>query len=67
MKPQEIREFTPDELAKQLEDTRRELLNLRIQASNGQLENTARISQVRKDVARLLTEVRSRQVKEAAQ
>ncbi len=65
MKPKEIRELTPDELQKQLDESRSELLNLRIQASSGQLENNARISLVRKDIARLLTEVRARQLKEA--
>jgi large subunit ribosomal protein L29 len=65
MKAKEIRELTVAELAKQLGDTRREFLNLRIQASNGQLENTARLSQVRRDIARLLTEHGRRQQKEA--
>ena len=66
MKPAEIRELTNQELVKNLEDTRRELLNLRLRASGGQVENTARIRQVRRDVARLLTEQRRRQMAAAA-
>ena len=65
MKMQDIRELTEKELVKQLDDTRREYLNLRIQAKTGQLENTARLSVVRKDIARMLTETKLRQKKEA--
>ncbi len=67
MKAAEIRELTAQELEKQLDDSRRELLNLRIQAKTGQLENTARFPQLRRDIARLLTENRLRQLKETAQ
>jgi large subunit ribosomal protein L29 len=57
MKASDIRELTPLELNKQLNDSRRELLNCRIQQKTGQLENTARIRQVRREIARLLTEL----------
>ena len=67
MKAAEIRELTAQELEKQLDDSRRELLNLRIQTKTGQLENTARLPQVRHDIARLLTENRLRQLKDTAQ
>jgi len=60
MKPTEIREMTQDELARALEEGQRELFNLRLQAKTGQLENTARIRQVRKDIARLRTEENAR-------
>ena len=53
MKISDIREYTEEELVKGLEDTQREYLNLRIQARTGQLENTARLRQVRRDVARI--------------
>ena len=56
----DIREFTTDELAKSLDDNRREFLNLRIQQKTGQLENTARMKSVRRDIARLLTEIKER-------
>ena len=56
MKPAEIRDLTPEELNRALEETRRELFNMRLQAQTGQLENSARIRLLRKDIARLETE-----------
>ena len=61
MKPAEIRDLTPEELTRALEDTRRELFNLRVQAQTGQLENSARIRLLRKDIARIETEMTARQ------
>lgn len=55
MKNAEIRELTADELARQLDTSRRELLNLRIRARVGTLENSAEIRRVRREIARLLT------------
>jgi large subunit ribosomal protein L29 len=52
---EKVRELTEPELLKQLDDSRRELLNLKIQARIGQLQNTALIPAVRRTVARLLT------------
>lgn len=60
MKSAEIREMIPMELDKALGDNRRELFNLRLQMQTGQLENTDRIRQVRRNVARLLTEQTAR-------
>jgi len=56
MKAAEIREFTAEELELRTEECRRETLNLRLRAQTGQLENTARIRDVRRDLARLETE-----------
>ena len=53
MKVSDIREYTDEELVKGLEDAQREYLNLRIQAKTGQLENTARLRLVRRDIARI--------------
>ena len=61
MKPAEIRDLTPEELTRALEDTRRELFNLRVQAQTGQIENSARIRLLRKDIARIETEMTARQ------
>ncbi|OPZ26482.1 MAG: 50S ribosomal protein L29 [Lentisphaerae bacterium ADurb.BinA184] len=61
MNPTKIRELTPDELTRALNENRRELFNLRLQQQTGQLESTARIRAVRRDVARLLTEINARQ------
>lgn len=60
MKASEIRELTDLELNKQLDDSRREQLNLRIQQKTGQLENSARLRIVRRQIARLLTEQSAR-------
>ncbi|SET69715.1 50S ribosomal protein L29 [Oceanicella actignis] len=55
MKAQELRDKTPDELRAQLEALKKEAFNLRFQAATGQLESTARVGQVRKDIARVKT------------
>jgi large subunit ribosomal protein L29 len=54
-----------DELASRLGDSRRELFNLRFQLATGQLDNPARVGQVRHDVARILTVLRAREILEA--
>src|SRR6516165_2505503 len=54
-----------DELAARLGDSRRELFNLRFQLATGQLDNPSRMGQVRRDVARMLTVLRSREILEA--
>ena len=56
MKAAQIRELTNEELTKALEDCKREAFNLRMQQQTGQLENTGRIRELRRDVARLETE-----------
>jgi len=55
MKAEEIRTRTDDELKDQLVKLRKEAFNLRFQAASGQLENTARRRQVRRDIARIKT------------
>lgn len=67
MKYTEIKELTEQELDKQLQDSRQELLNLRIQQANGSIENPARVKQVRRDIARIMTETTARKTKETAQ
>jgi large subunit ribosomal protein L29 len=49
----DIRAKTPDELATQLLDLRKEQFNLRFQRATGQLEATGRIKLVRRDIARI--------------
>jgi large subunit ribosomal protein L29 len=61
----EISEFDTEELERQLSETRRELFNLRFQLATGQLDNFSRINHVRKDVARMMTELRIREIGEA--
>lgn len=55
MDKQDLKTRTPDELAKMLGDLRKEQMNLRFQKGAGQLENTARIREVRRTVARVKT------------
>ena len=55
MKASDIRPKTVDELRQQVEDLSKEAFNLRFQRASGQLENTARVRQVRRDIARIKT------------
>ncbi|MCY3985890.1 MAG: 50S ribosomal protein L29 [Candidatus Dadabacteria bacterium] len=52
---EELRNLTPEELDKRHRDTREELFNIKIQVATGQNPNNARIKQLRKDIARILT------------
>jgi large subunit ribosomal protein L29 len=63
MKAAEIRDLADTDLAQKLKDTRAELFNLRFQLATGQLDNTGRIAIVKKDIARLHTEVRTRELR----
>ncbi len=60
MKATEVRTKSDDELADQLLALKKEAFNLRFQRASGQLENTARVRQVRRDIARIKTVVGSR-------
>ena len=62
MKPAEIRALSDEELAKKLEDGRAELFNLRFQMATSQLDNTARVKNVKRDIARVQTEMRARHI-----
>jgi len=55
MKASELKSKTPDELSDQLLALKKEQFNLRFQRAGGQLENTARVRQVRRDIARIKT------------
>ena len=55
MKAEDVRAKSDDELKEQLLDLRKESFNLRFQSASGQLENTARVREVRRDVARIKT------------
>jgi large subunit ribosomal protein L29 len=55
MKPGDVRAKTDDELSGQVDALGKEIFNLRFQRANGQLENTARVRQVRRDIARIKT------------
>ena len=53
--PDDFRGKTADELSEQLVKLKKEQFNLRFQRANGQLENTGRVRQVRRDIARIET------------
>ena len=55
MKTADLRTKSDDELRESLLDLRKEAFNLRFQAASGQLENTARVQQVRRSIARVKT------------
>ena len=55
MKPVDIRAKSEDELRDELRDLKKEAFNLRFQKASGQLENTARVRDVRRDIARVQT------------
>ena len=55
MDAKELRDQTPDQLRDRLSGLKKEAFNLRFQQATNQLENTARMRQVRRDAARVLT------------
>ena len=61
MKASDLRTKSTDELKETLLDLRKEQFNLRFQRASGQLENTARVRQVRRDIARIKTMLRQMQ------
>ena len=60
MKAEEVRQKTDDELSDQLGDLQKEAFNLRFQQASGQLENTTRVREVRRDIARIKTVLHER-------
>ena len=61
-KAAELRELPDDELVARMEAGKEELFNLRFQLATGQLDNPARMKQVRHDVARIATVLREREI-----
>ena len=60
MKSQEVHDMADDQLAEFVQRARQEVFNLRFQHATGQLENTARLGQAKRDLARALTVARQR-------
>ena len=58
----ELRELTLDELEQRLLESKHELFNLRFQLATGKQDNSARLGQVRKDIARIATLLREREI-----
>ena len=67
MKAADLRIKTNDELKDQLVDLKKEALNLRFQKASGQLEGTARVREVRRDIARILSVMNEKSQKTASQ
>ncbi|HOP86876.1 MAG TPA: 50S ribosomal protein L29 [Syntrophorhabdaceae bacterium] len=63
MKAKELRELTKEELLRKKTDIKEELFNLRFQHSTGQLENTARMKLLKRDIARIETVLREKESK----
>ena len=61
----ELRDLTDDELEQRLVETKEELFNLRFQNATGQLDNYKRLGQLKKDVARIRTLLRQRELEAA--
>jgi len=62
MKAKEIRDLTTAEIEQNIKSLKEELFNLRFQLATGQLENTARLREVRKGIARAKTIIRQREL-----
>ena len=62
MRAEELRAYNEEELASAIEEAREELFNLRFQHATGRLADTSRLTVVRRDLARLLTVVREREL-----
>ncbi len=65
MKPKEIRELTDAEAQAKLRDLRQEMFNLRLQQQGARLERSSRMREVRRDIARVETILRERQLQSA--
>jgi large subunit ribosomal protein L29 len=63
MKSREIWELTPNEIEGRLSDAYAEMFNLRFQYSIGQMQNNARLREMRKEIARLNTILRAKQLR----
>jgi len=66
MKAAELRDLTDEELRGKLRELQEELFNLRFQLATGQIENVGRIRTVRRDIARMHTVLRQRQLASGA-
>lgn len=62
MKANEIKNISTTDLIAKIDELKKEIFNLRFQLATGQLENTARIKQVKKDIARMKTIIRDREL-----
>ena len=66
IKASELRGYSYEELVQKLKEAKEELFNLRFQEATGQLDNTARIKETKKDIARICTVMREFEMSEEA-
>lgn len=64
IKTSEIRDLPVDEIVQRLADTKEELFNLRFQNATGQIDNYSRLGELKRDIARLKTVLRDRELNE---
>lgn len=62
----ELREYSNEELIAKLKEAKEELFNLRFQAATGQLDNTSKIVETKRDIARICTVIREQELSEEA-
>ncbi len=67
MKPDEIRRMSQEDRIRRLNELRVELIKLRMQARVGTLTNTARIRNIRRDIAKILTIMREEELKKSSE
>jgi large subunit ribosomal protein L29 len=65
IKSNDIRDLPVDELVQKLTETKEELFNLRFQNATGQLDNYSRLGELKRDVARIRTVIREREIEAA--
>ncbi|MDD2568087.1 MAG: 50S ribosomal protein L29 [Clostridia bacterium] len=65
MKAKDVRDFTDEELVRKVEDLKTELFNLRFRMATGQLDNPLIIANLKKDLARVKTIIREREIEKA--
>jgi large subunit ribosomal protein L29 len=66
LKTRELREYSYEELTRRLKEAKEELFNLRFQAATGQLDNTSKIVDTKRDIARICTVIREQELSEEA-
>jgi len=66
LKARELRQYSYEELVEKLKEAKEELFNLRFQAATGQLDNTSRIMETKRDIARICTVMRELELSEEA-
>jgi large subunit ribosomal protein L29 len=62
VKAAELREFSDDDLVTKLREAKAELFNLRVQSATGQLDNNRRLQVIRREIARIYTIMREREL-----